>query len=461
MSEECNVKSEIISRLLEHCQRPTSMLFDCLEVDRDVWCCPHDSSEAVRVLLKAFGEDEVVASGVVIRNGDSFNLSPSLRAEYANFVVLRNPETGEPFDIFATDGCLASSALAVLQLLEDGHTRRCLEMSDGSIFAAFSIEDVIVLRSCGLPVTLASELDQIPLQCLDQFCSEFGLSREVSDREFERNAAEKDEGHESESHPNDPFGQVPSEATTDDRVQPVELVLVGWSPSTLTSTEPNQIAMVVEHFKKLERLFRVNVNDVRLWQPSAEDFERWHYVADEKCADMLVSDIQDSSFELHESILSYGQEKPRAIQAPTDYATSLARLQQAAAGDVRLHVGGPDQPKRALLDCQRLMNEQVIHPLRELALNTASPVGRTMLLGIAELSHVFHTQSMLIPDKLNRTIAERGLDQIDPISEEQLKGLLTVADRLVDVLKTTNQCTQPKSTNHRNERVTQRLPHSA
>jgi hypothetical protein len=174
----------------------------------------------------------------------------------------------------------------------------------------------------------------------------------------------------------------------------------------------------------------------------------------------------DSAYDVS-SIVGFGEEeeKPKQLGPPTDYPTALARLQAARFDENKSIPTGPDERKRVWQSCQRLLYEQVVGPLMEDAMAAANPIERTLRLGVAELSHVFHIQTVLLAEKLNRQIAERGIDRVDALPEEQLKNLMAMADRLLNITKGIERWSPPSQTTIIQSKVlnsptTPRLPHS-
>ena len=186
--------------------------------------------------------------------------------------------------------------------------------------------------------------------------------------------------------------------------------------------------------------------ELGVWEPNAEAIERLRFIADRRSATIFQEAFLDAAADLDGSVVSFGQEKPDPPGPPADYPAALARLGVANRSDPSSQMLGPDQRKRALSDVQKFLNQQVIQPLRESALAASDPVERTLLMGIAELSHVFHVQSVLIGEKLNRQIAEPGVGQSDSVPDDRLKNLLATADRLISITKVTERCSQSRTT---------------
>ncbi len=115
-------------------------------------------------------------------------------------------------------------------------------------------------------------------------------------------------------------------------------------------------------------------------------------------------------------------------------------------------------------DVQRLLNQQVVGPVRELALASSNPVERNLLMGFAELSNVFHMQTVVIGEQLNGRIADRGVERGGQLPEDQFKHLMAMADRLIGMARATERCKQPRATIIESKTIDSpnvpRLPHS-
>ena len=67
-------------------------------------------------------------------------------------------------------------------------------------------------------------------------------------------------------------------------------------------------------------------------------------------------------------------------------------------------------------------------------------------MGFAELSNIFHMQSVVIGEQLGRRIADRGVESGGQAPEDQFKNLMVMADRLIGLARATEKCSQPRTT---------------
>src|SRR5690606_4957513 len=100
--------------------------------------------------------------------------------------------------------------LPLLAALEDGFTQAAARRHQGDLLLACSLEDVVVLRACGLAATLAVGLEALKPADVRRLSHDFGWGMGKSEREF-------DEGLETEDASNDsPAPPVPEVAASPD-----------------------------------------------------------------------------------------------------------------------------------------------------------------------------------------------------------------------------------------------------
>ena len=235
-------------------------------------------------------------------------------------------------------------------------------------------------------------------------------------------------------------------------------------PSRLSDAVPSELKDVVDYFKQLNRFMRVDLYDLGLWNPDEETIERLRFIADRRSVVIFQEAFLDAADYIGTGVESVGHEKPRSLGPPADYPAALARLHELSSSDRSSQSLGPDQRRLAWGDVQKFLNQQVIHPIREYALATYDPVERSSLMGIAELSQVFHTRVVLMNEKLNWQISERSIEHVDPLPDDQLKDLLATADRIINMTKVTERCSQPRAAILQSKTIDSqnfpRLPHS-
>ncbi|MDA1013721.1 MAG: hypothetical protein O3A00_04610 [Planctomycetota bacterium] len=476
-------KAEMIEHFLKHCRRSTQKPLGFLDVDEDVYISPSDPAEVVRVLAEESSIGNMLESGIAVaKEGEAVVLTPALSGS-DSFVVLRDASTHQPYELMTHAGCLAEDALPIFEVLRDGCTQRLLEQGAGDLFVAFDLEHVVMLRACGLPATLAVGLDDLPLEQVDQFCDSFGMGGFKSDLAMFREVIAEN-GNQSEYHPDDPIRRVMQNMTNGEdsgtgrtatcpvaesrevSAEPIraQLVFLGWTPLELANAVPLPLKAVVDHLHQLERFMGVDLHELGLWRADEESLERLRFIAARRSTAIFKEALLEAAENIGAGIVQFGKDKPLALGPPNDYATALARLHESSSAEGRTRLPGPDQRKEAWRDVQRLLNQQVVGPVRELALATSNPIERNLLMGFAELSSVFHMQTVVMGEQLDRRIADRGVECGGQLPEDQFKNLMAMTDRLIGMARATERCSQPRTTIIESRTIDlpsfPRLPHS-
>ena len=477
-------QAAIIERFLGHCHRATPVMLDFIEVDEDVWSCPSKTEEVLGALTNEFSAEDLIESGIAVHGDDqAVTLAPPLTGG-GLCLVLRDAVTGRPYELLTDAGCLWEGALPIFEVLRDARTQQLLSQGRRELIVAFDLEHVVMLRACGLPATQAAGLDQLPLEQVDRFCEVFELTGFGRDRLGPRRNPREQHNSDSECGPDDPVlrmmrsvindhdlsarqtatGPASRLATAQETPVGAQFVFLGWTPLELSSASPPHLPAVVDHFRQLQRFMEVELDEIGLWEVEQETVERLRFIAERRSAAIFKQAMLDAAENIDVSIGQFGEEATLATGPPEDYATALSRFHESSLAEDGTGWFGPRQRNAAWGDVERLLRQQVIGPLRELALATNDPVERNLLMGFAELSHVFHMQSVVLGEQLNRRVADGEAEHSGKLPADQFKDLMTMTDRLIDMAKVTERCSQPKATII-NARTTnspgfRRLPHS-
>ncbi len=473
-------KAEIIEHLLEHCHRSTQMPLGFLEVDEDVYVNLSDPANVISVLAEEFSIESLLESGIgVVKEGEAVTLALGLTGD-ASFVVLRDANTHQPYELMTHAGCLAEDARPIFEVLRDDCTQRLLEQGAGDLLVAFDLEQVVMLRACGLPATLGVGLDNLPPEQVDQFCESYGLGCFKSDLAMSREQIAEEDSNQSEYHPEDPIRRMMNDiddagtretatshaANSMETAEPIQaqLVFLGWTPLELKNAVPVPLKAIVDHLHQLERFMGVDLHKMGLWEVDDETLERLRFFAARRSLKFFKEALLDAAENIGASIVQFGRERPLAIGPPADYVTALARLHESSSAERRNGLPGPDRRKEAWRDIQRLLDQQVVGPVREFALAASNPVERNLLMGFAELSSVFHMQAVAMGERFNRRIADCGVERSGQLPEDQFKNLMAMTDRLIAMAKATEKCSQPRTTIIETRAIDlpsfPRLPHS-
>ena len=132
--------------------------------------------------------------------------------------------------------------------------------------------------------------------------------------------------------------------------------------------------------------------------------------------------------------------KLKKLGPPQDFSAAMAQLFEATFDPC---MQSHEIWKSRFVDAQTQLNKQVIDPIFAIALATPDPVQRNLLVGIAELSGVFHTQVTLLGEGLKRTAYEQGAKSVELWPKDQMQGVLALADRVIEMSKVMVQCNPP------------------
>mgnify|MGYP006969358248 CR=1 FL=1 len=458
-------KEAILNGFIEKCQPARTPLLGFLEPDEEVRVCASDTDEIVNSLAEEFSPADLIESGLLAVQGDGTLTLVSALSGGTPFIVLRDAGTGQPYDLLTDTGCLAADALPIFQILRDAHTQQLLQEGPGLLVLAFSVAQVALLRSCGLASTLATGLDDFPLEHLDRLCETFGLSSLRSGlRMFpeERDAilgistnpdvvdpllpameaiGRDDENSESQTAPGTdaPSDNVPLETAQ------AYLVVLSWSPLQLSSAPPGALQAALDHLNELQRHLELDLEDIILWEVDEDFLERLQFIAERRSAALFRDVVRDAVEDSETRVADFGKEKPPVIGPPKEYASALARLQGASAAG-RSGALTPIEKGYARKRVLQLLHEQVLGPLHEFALAAEDPVERNILVAFAELSTLFHLNSISLGEQLSRYTVQSMLEQGIQLPQDQYKNILAMAGRLIAMANVRQQCNPPKAT---------------
>lgn len=463
-----HTKSQILKQFLELCQPSSHRPLEFLPLDEDVYRVPAEPDAVLDALTANFATDALVETGLVAQGeeGAAPALSPGLEAE-RDFIVLRDVDSGEPFELLTTAGCLTEEAIPVFEVLRDRRTQELLgpqksrQLSEvRRLVVAFDLESVHILRACGIAATLAVGLDDLPLDDVEQFNEWFSFE---SLRHFFKSSSASPPFGGGPPPWGVPFGHSPpgvsggpdeldtaqaeptnvnhSEVSSSDE-QPerkgVSLVFLGWMVSGLSEAMPLKLKAVVDFLRQLEQTVGLELDGINLWESRAEAIDGLRFVAGRHHAPSFQQVLQQEFESNITGIRHLGQEPVKPPEPPADYPQALARLREAATRTRRRDRLGRDPRKQAWDDVQRLLHAQLVDPLREQAIRNDDLIQRILLLGCADLAYIFHVQSATLIEQISQSMVSFS-DNTEPLlsdkSAQQIKNLLATADRMLGLAR--------------------------
>lgn len=216
---------------------------------------PEDPEAVVADLRVQHPDAKLLESGVVTTGTEgNLELAPALCDTSTAIIPLRTNSKQDPFDLVTNRGCIATGALPLCACLKDSGIKE-LSSDENVLCAACSSSDAVALLSLGLPTTLAAGLAKLRGDYLEQVCRCYKLGKYATRW---RGGTYLD----TESIP--------------------QVMVVGWSPATLTLDEPEGVSDIVSHLIGIERYLEICLEGFSLWQlkPAELDeilFRREHF----------------------------------------------------------------------------------------------------------------------------------------------------------------------------------------
>lgn len=372
--------SPICLKLLWHC--PLLHLGGAWEswpCDDMVRTVPPDFSELYHEIAADRSEEELLDAGVAQRQADG-SLAPAAGLLEAGkpLIFLSKPGTEMPDSVLTTAGCLRPGQLPLLASLDDAVTQQAIDFHKRLLVVPF-VEDVIVCRALGLPATLAAGLDRVDPSLFQTLC---------------------DRCHwvPFPVLPDDPLDAVDDLDDFDKQVDPTVL-LVNWSPATLSRAEPPGMDAVVAHLRAMMKSFRIDSMDVGLWDPDQAFVDgfaaRLKFGRPEIDPKTLLAEVEGSFVDpLNDPLRS---PPPRQLPSSFAMAAELHRRAQAAA---RSGLATTEVLQRTRADYDEVLNQMV----SRLVQPSASPEAQNRQAAQMVISRTLHQ----IAPSLDHTLACLG-----------------------------------------------------
>jgi len=243
----------------------------------DARLCPADAAHLLSESGESFSAQDLMSTGVACSGANGQLMpAPALADPQGRLGFLRAEPNGAINNVLTKDGCLAACQLPTLASLQDARTRKAVAKQDNQLVVAFDLGDLLVLRACGMAATLATGLDRITYPDLEKLVKSLRW----------------------------PCPREPWKCPTLKRrkPKPIELVLLGWSPTSMTVGVPDGVADIHAHFKKICEVLRWDFLDqICLWQPDAELLERLRFLLSwgaNRIHETLAEDLDEKRVDL-------------------------------------------------------------------------------------------------------------------------------------------------------------------
>ena len=391
-----------------------------LQANVDLWKSPSDAMEVMDSLVDNYSEEDLLASRLAIKGKQGWLVLNPILTGPLNLIVPLRPQPNEPpIDLLVQDGTL-SRRLPVCAALQDGSLRNAIEKT-GALLVVFSMEDLAVLRLAGIPATTATGLTNLASKRLDEFCKSYGLRESLSPAAPGPAAVATDEAEVESVSPTgtsadqEAVSPSPSAIAGDaysPPCQPVRLVFVNWTPSTLECESPQAVDHLRSRFRQLERYLGLPLDDMFLWTPTKGNIERVTFCLAKATCEDVQAGFLESMDERRVEITSTEE----IFARPKDLIEAIGRLRE-----VLLHRTGNRKLKRHVLaEYAAMLETELITPLIQQALETMDPIQRSRLLAIANMNRIVHPATEVYSAAFAQRIAKSGVRKAGSIMTTEL-----------------------------------------
>ena len=147
---------EIYSRLLAVCEPyQFSDRWSFLTADRDTCRGPSNPSQLLADMIEQYAVGDLVAAGVARALDDGSLAIAQCLIDCHIVIPMWDVETDKISELLTSAGCLSGRMLPVFAALDDRFFHSVSDAEYIQLFLAETIEEVAMLRACGIPATLA------------------------------------------------------------------------------------------------------------------------------------------------------------------------------------------------------------------------------------------------------------------------------------------------------------------
>jgi len=431
----------------------------------DVRCLPVDSAMLVTALRETYSEDALIEAGVAERDENgSLRIRGKLNAPEKLVVILRDRQTHAVVDMLTEMGSVFEEDLPIFNASVGDQLLLAPDNEQYEVLVVFSIEDLGVLRACGIPATLATGLECLRPADVDRLCETFGLGRRKSSRikeiEFDSDEEEEDEessgvfdpmrnrsGYGVTGRDVDADGCRPNESTAEegngvvskDAPKGKRMVLVAWSPAKLERERPPGFDAVTNNFKELNQYVGVDIYRVHAWLATPGDIERLGFGMRYRDAGFVHEVLLDSLFDHMHRLEHLGREQTKQRTVATDFPVAVLDLRDALFAE-DWEMDSANRRREALRHAERLLHQQVVKPMMDEAMACSSVRERAVGLAAAQLVQRFVIQGVAINARMTKMISQKGMDGVDAVPLEEIKAFLGVGDHLTKLFREIDRC---------------------
>lgn len=376
---------------------------------------PEDMTLIIERLRGMFQEEEIVESGVLLKAGDGASRINPLLIKHRDFILVteRAGEVG-PHQLVAGLKAVGQHNWCVMATLIDLRMSEMFENFDSRIFVAFSQADLAAAWSIGIPAIPSMMLDNLGGTLLDHFCKSLKLRRASTAFNFD----------------------VASPVAT-----PIYPVLINWSLAELELKEHPAARAVEQHLVNLQRHLGIDFSDSAVWTPSAEELESIKFRVKHGARDDVLEALIDSSSNCECFGLSPSK---KARLEPQRYVDAVRDFTACAAGSDTL------RRQKSWDRVLQLQESELIAPLMNQAEEEQNALRRTLLTSLAEMSRMFHPQTMLLSAQLAKNVRDQGAKATAELPAEEFRQLVALSDRILAMAQGAQSCRSKKAKSSKN-----------
>lgn len=382
-----------------------------------------------------------------LANDGLLRLPAKLSAPGKLIVIIRDRRTDVVVDILTETGSVLEDELPIFTALVGEQLLLMPDDEHHEVLVVFSIQDLAVLRACGIPATLAAGMECLCPADIDRLCEIFGLDRKKSRRIEESEFGLEDEAEQEPPGTLDPIqrltrfgaagrgpdastsipGEHPDEEVDSDAAEEdsmgKRLVFVAWSPATLEIGPPVEFDAVTAHFKELKQYMGLDLYEVHVWTASSEDVKRLQFLMHHRDAGAARGVLLDCLYERMQGLEYLGKERAQGVTVPADLPAAVLMLRES------LFFEGLDgdrvrRQREALQHVEQLLHKQVVGPMMDEAMESPGAPERAIGLATAQLVQMFLTQGVAINARVAKAISRKGMAGLETLPLEEIKSLL-------------------------------------
>jgi hypothetical protein len=389
----------IYARTLSLCpQYQQSDLWQAIPVPTDVRRPPEDPAAVVADLQEKYPNATLLESGVATMGPDGdVQLDPALCDASTAIIALRKKPQQDPFDLVTNRGGIATGAMPLCACLRDGQITKMFRSNNRVLCAACSSADAVALLSLGIPTTLASGLAQVSGDYLEDICRCYKLGKSAIGR-----------------------GEI---IYHDDEVSVRQVVVVGWSPATLTLDEPEGLSEIVSHLTGIERHLEICLDRFSLWQLTPKELEGIVFRMEHLGHSSVRAALWGSLMSCRRKLVPPWTQN----DVPKDLAAAIQGLHKSLSSPGRT---GEDE-KRAWQRALQLFRSQATAPWFEQLEDVDDAAERSLMIMGAMGSQMSQIQALQILMKMTCIEGQKGATRPGVPSDEQFQQYVKSSDLVI------------------------------